>query len=130
MEKDGMWQLGKAPPLVSHANTPARAGRERSCQEQLPASLEDGAAMATGQRAATRTRDTISVSECRGGSSPLPGDRVLVTLASRLSRARIVSVMSSPGFPGERFLGGSAPETRLRVKWFASPAIPCHAHTL
>lgn len=33
-------------------------------------------------------------------------DRVLITVASYLSWAFIVSVMSSPGFPGERFLRG------------------------
>lgn len=74
-------------------------------------------------------KDTVSWSTCRGFCSPAPRDCVLITVASYSSWALLVPVRSSPGKPGERFLGGAAPETRLRVKWFASLAAPSHAHT-
>lgn len=69
-EKDGLWQLGKAPPLVSHANTPAPGCEERSCQEQMRASLEDAAAMATGPACCHTDRGHNSRVRVPRGSQP------------------------------------------------------------
>lgn len=94
------------------------------------ASPEDAVAMATGGNTLPHKSGTQFHCPSAEFFTPVSRDRVLITVASYLSQAFIVFVMSSPGKPGECFLRGQTPETQLQVKQFASLAIPSHAHTL
>lgn len=70
-EMDGIWQLGKELPMVSHANRRPQDERERSCEEQLEHHRRMPSPWQRDQHAATRIKDTIALSKCRGFLSPV-----------------------------------------------------------